>query len=902
MTRWLIGLAVCSVAGSAFGAANLVRNGSFDAGADAKGCPAEWQVSGDSRLVAQALSLDKGRDGKPCAKLACSRFQAGNPAAHAMLCQLGVPVQRGKTYRVTFWAKAEDLAGETVSIALSDTSVWTTCGLQGSFNPADAWEKFEFTFTAARDCPKASRFQLWFTSTGTLWVGDVEFIETGPESHRPGHIIPAAGHKNLIPNASFEVGTDGWGSAEWDRTAHWGGHMNALFGRLDDRFGWQGKHGLRIDLSADNQPVSFFDYYELSRVPIWAPLAANIGYIEVEPGKPYTFSVAFMAADADTPARLAIRQFEARSFETFVRASTKWERYSLTFTPTAKWCYVLAGPDLRKTQDNPEPPKKATVWLNAFQLEQGDGPTAFQPRDEVEMGLNLNPIPTWNVPYPVDVLQLCPTKTAARPRQVEAQIRYTDFFDEEVMMDEPTSINATERGASYAIQRGRPRIPGYYRLHAQMRVDGTMAERTGRIAICPPGLGKDSRFGVNHAYPWPHLLTSCQKAGLIWVRDWSLKWQTVEPEKGRFDFTEADYQIDRPRKHGLQVLGLLPFPSANWSSSAPESVKVTQSYPGNRVRVAYAPRDEAEFENYVAKTVEHYKGRITWWQCFNEPLYTDYSLPRKLGYDGATYAKLTQAFARAVRRANPEAKVLAGIGGLHEGQILDDFEKFFAAGGLAASDAIDIHHYPQQRPPEFFEKLLEQLNALMDKHGGRKPIWLTEYGYYAEDEPNVLPVPHQGFDQPLPSERVQAEYAVRWATICFANGVEKVFYHAGTCAGINEDSLQGVFFEYGGDPHKIYAAQAVMAYFFTPSCRFVRKLALDAGIRGYLFRDGERAFAVVWAPRGAKARPIRLANDKLQLWDLMARPQPAREFTPTGTPIYLLADGLSDADFASGLR
>ena len=905
MTRWLVLLAACSLAGSAFGAANLVRNGSFDGGADAKGWPAEWQASGDSRLVAQTLSLDKGRDGKPCARLACSRFQAGNPAAHAMLCQLGVPVSRGKTDRVTFWAKAESIEAETVSVALSDTSTWSDLGLQGSFAPGPEWERYEFFFTARRDCPKTSRFQLWFTSTGTLWVSDVEFVETGPEARRPGRIIPAAGHKNLIPNASFEVGTDGWGSAEWDRTAHWGGHMNALFGQIDDKEAFHGKHSLRIDLSPENQPVSFFDYYELSRVPIWAPLAANIGFIEVEPGKPYTFSAYLKAAEADTPARLAIRQFEGRSFEKAVRVSAKWERYPLTFTPTAKWCYVLAGPDLRKTEDTPSPPRQATVWLDALQLERGAAPAAFQPRDEVEFGLRVQRTIGEREPADTPGVIVSIFNGAAESRKVRVEFPYKDFFGNEVgfgILD----FLPMEPGASSVhgpiVINAKTTARGFIRVHGKLTADGATSEHTLRMAVLPELSGKDSRFGVNHAYPWPHLLDECRQAGLLWMRDWSLKWQTVEPEKGRFDFTEADYQIDRPRKHGLQVLGLLPFPSANWSSSAPESVKVTQSYPGNRVRVAYAPRDEAEFENYVAKTVEHYKGRITWWQCFNEPLYTDYSLPRKLGYDGATYAKLTQAFARAVRRANPQAKVLAGIGGLHEGQIMDDFEKFFAAGGLAASDAIDIHHYPQQRPPEFFEKLLEQLNALMDKHGGRKPIWLTEYGYYAEDEPWTVPLPHNDFDQPLPSERVQAEYAVRWATLCFANGVEKIFYHAGTCGGINSGSLQGVFFGYGGQPRKIYAAQAVMAHLLTPTCRFVKKLALGEGVRAYLFRDGQRLVCVVWAPKAGKPRPITLADGKLVLWDLMGRPQSAREFTPSGTPVYLLADGLTDAAFEAGLK
>jgi len=426
-----------------------------------------------------------------------------------------------------------------------------------------------------------------------------------------------------------------------------------------------------------------------------------------------------------------------------------------------------------------------------------------------------------------------------------------------------------------------------------------------RLAVIPAYQAGDSRFGVNHAYPWPHLLDLCRKAGLVWVRDWSLKWQDVEPEKGRFTFAETDLQIDRPLEHKLRVLGLLPFPSSNWASSAAGSVTTSGAYPQNRARVAYAPRDAAEFENYVGQTVRHYKDRITWWQVFNEPLYTDYSLPRSHGYTGADYARWTVAFARAARRADPQCRVLAGIGGLSEG-VLDDFEKFFAAGGLEAADAIDIHHYPQLRPPESIERLLEQLNAMMDRHGGRKPLWLTEYGYYAEDEPWSVPMPSSGFDNPLASEQLQAEYAVRWAVIMLANGVDKVFYHAGTCGGINAGSLQGVFYEYAGQPHKVYAAQAVMAHLFTPETRFVRRLALGESVKAYLFHDGRRfheghrLIAAVWAPGPAPTPLLRLSNDKIQLWDLMGRPQADRQFRPSGTPVYLVADDLTDEAFAAG--
>ena len=72
-------------------------------------------------------------------------------------------------------------------------------------------------------------------------------------------------------------------------------------------------------------------------------------------------------------------------------------------------------------------------------------------------------------------------------------------------------------------------------------------------------------------------------------------------------------------------------------------------------------------------------------------------------------------------------------------------------------------------------------------------------------------------------------------------------------------------------------------------------------MRAYLFRDGKRHVAVVWAPT-TKPRPIRLTDERIELWDLMGRPQPSRQFTPSGTPVYLVSEGLSDEAFESHLR
>ena len=897
-------VALCAAA-AALAGTNLARNPSFETDADRDGAPDHWRCAGDPKLVAQTLALDKGRDGKRCARLACTRFGAGNPAAHVMLCQYGVPVRRGKAYRVTLWAKGSDVAGEMVSIALSDTAEWANCGLNDAFCPSPDWRRHEFLFAARRTVGEKSRFQIWFHSTGTLWVDDVTFEEAGDQLYRPGHIIPAKGRKNLIPNASFEVGTAGWGSEQWDRVTHWGGPMNRLFGQLDEKGAKHGDQSLRIDLSEANQPVSYFDYFELHRSAIWAPLAANIGYIEVEPGKPYTFSVWLRAARAGTPARLAVREFEGGRFDRLVSVGTEWSRFLLTFTPRKRWCYVLAGPDLREAGAV----RSATLWLDAAQLEQGSEPTAFAARDPVEFASELLPPlgirsprswvpPTGNVftwgsrPWHAPLVGRDAAHETATAR---LQLQVTDWRKAEILRME---VREGPVGAS----RQELSVPhtGWFRLRVRMTAGDSVSERTTRFAIIPKHGRQDSRFGMNHAYPWPHLLELNKKAGLMWVRDWSLKWHDVEPEKGKFTFAAADQQIDRVLKRGLNVLAMLPFPSSRWASTATPEMKAKRDYRGRREVVAMAPRDLGEFENYVRRTVAHYKGRITWWQVFNEPIFTTYSLPRKHGYTGADLAKYTKAFARVARAADPKCKVLGGIGYIREGQIMDDFRQFFAAGGLAAVDAVDIHHYPRSRPPEFIEPLLEQLNALMDKHGGRKPIWCTEYGYYADDDPWAVPMPHQGFNRPLASEALQCAYAVRWATLLLANGVDKILYHAGTCDGVNRDSLQGIFYEYAGQPHMIYAAQAVMSHLFTTTCRFEKKLGLGKGVRGYLFRDGDRRVAVVWARRGAKPRTLRLA-DGLELWDIMGRPQKTRELVPAQTPAYVVGRVGAEA-FEAGVR
>ena len=100
-----------------------------------------------------------------------------------------------------------------------------------------------------------------------------------------------------------------------------------------------------------------------------------------------------------------------------------------------------------------------------------------------------------------------------------------------------------------------------------------------------------------------------------------------------------------------------------------------------------------EFQNYVGQTVAHYKDRVQYWQCFNEPLLTSYALPQRAGYKTADYIKYVEAFAEAARQANPQCKILAGfnLGTCRNPEVPVEF---ISLGGLKPIDIFTLHTYP----------------------------------------------------------------------------------------------------------------------------------------------------------------------------------------------------------------
>lgn len=852
--------------------ANMLRNGGFEADADGDGMADDWQFAGDGGVKA-TWSRDAGADGQYSQRLACSSFSRLSPASHVMLAQLDTfSLEQGQWYQLSLRVRGERLPGNTATVAIQQTGPWEQCGLYQGFRVTPEWRLVECPFQATRTVDGNVRLQIWFAGTGTLWVDDVRLVPREPLQSRYLESLPDLGGRNLIPNGGFECGTSGWGSIA--TTPGWAGNLNSQYGVIDRTGGVGSGAAMRIDLDRAQTPVFAFDYYEAVHAPVLDPLLANRGWITVEPGAEYTLSAYVKADRADVPCAMAVQQAFAGQQRQAFAAGREWQRVRIAFRPNASQAFVAVGPDLRESDL-----ARATVWVDNVQLERGTEATGYEPRSPVEVGVEWeHPGHLFEAPGGGRCTVTASNATGAE-RSIRVAMTLTDSWGHEAGSSSVTLHVPAVGHARQAVDLGLTR-KGAYRVTLTPSEGALIPTRRERLAVIERCLDRDGLFGMNHGYPWPQLNRLSQEFGLTWFRDWSLKWGQVEPEKGRFAFAEADYQIDRMLALDLRLIGLLPFPSSDWGSSAPESVTGAEY-----VRAAYMPRDLDEYAAYVGATVRHCAGRIHVWEILNEPIYTDYALPRANGYAPADYVKLLAVAYRAAKAADPQALVVGGIAGPPDAYT----SEFLDAGGLQWVDLLNLHIYPGLAEPESYLEGLQKLNEAMDKAGGRKPLWFTEGAYYADDDPPSTP--HRSWMQLLGSEQECAEYQVRFDAILLSQGVRKIIYHSGTCGSLNDEGLESIFFEWDGAPRAMVASQAALTALLGPDAEALGSLSEKARLFGFHSRG--RTVVVAW---NDTQDDVTLTPDAgTRVLDLMGNEVPAGPLKLSGSPCYLVLEGTLDA-------
>jgi hypothetical protein len=866
----IVSMLTLSVSMNAAGNDNMVINGGFEQDTDGDGMADNWYFSGDGGVTA-TWTRDQGFVGQYSQKITCTQLTHLSSSSYVILAQKNtVQLVEGMWYKISFAAKQEGILSQVALVSISNTITWHDVGLNKWFQVTSQWKQFEFVFQATETLLDNSRLQFGYASIGTFWLDDVRLEPSEPVVERFTETVLPTTAVNLLPNSSFECGLSGWGSIA--DLPYGMGNLNLPVGEVDTTTSKFHGASLKISITKGTTPIYYFDGW-LYRIPVKDPLLANKGWITVEPGADYTLS-AYMKSDyGGLYSVFSVQEAFGEKKELQLHVFTDWNRYVFRFRPESDQIFIALGLDLKDSVI-----QTGTVWIDGVQLEKNFKAQDYQPRATVEVGLETNRLGNL-FPYGVE-----PEMTATvfnsdnTVRTITLHITTTDF-DDAVVHEANLSVDVSPRQTIRIPIDSGVRLKGFYRMYLSCEGAEVAMTRPLRFAIIEPYTKKDSLFGMNHAWPWSHLLDLSKQIGILWYRDWSLQWQYVEPEKGKFEFTEPDYQINRLLERGLNVLPLLPFPSGNWSSSAGPEV----NDPGYVGSMAYMPRDLEEFSSYVRHTVQHYDGLLNIWEILNEPIYSSYALPEEKGYQVSDYVKLLQVAYRAVKTVEPEALVIGGVGGpTHAIEFID-------AGGLTSVDILNLHIFPGLTAPDAYEEPLHQVREQMNSMGIDIPVWLTEGGYYADD--NKPSEPWNGWLSPLGSEIEASEWQIKFNTLLLAYGTERIFYHSGDSSGINNEDLEGIFFEWGAAPRKMLVTQAAMANLLSPPTKSLGPIKSPNGLKAYGFESDGGTVIVAWTQEGSENIEVSLAGKPWRVVDLQGNELELDTISLTSRPVYFVAKG-----------
>jgi len=232
-----------------------------------------------------------------------------------------------------------------------------------------------------------------------------------------------------------------------------------------------------------------------------------------------------------------------------------------------------------------------------------------------------------------------------------------------------------------------------------------------------------------------------------------LHWAQAEPDAaGVYDsgyLSRILRAVDAARAQGMKVM-IDVYRVPRWASDTSFWNSPPEGYDtGYQTFYPVAAEHLADWETTVEYLATLFRGKVRWWECWNEPNLWSYFYPQTTSGDSRFAArldvKLLQRISRAVHRADSSAKVLGGVTapvGMND-RLRTAPQRFArslkALGAAKYWDGYSHHPYmpagrrfmpgPRTRPnfPNY-TVTLANLSTLL-RIFPKEPFYLTEYGY-----------------------------------------------------------------------------------------------------------------------------------------------------------------------------
>ena len=294
--------------------------------------------------------------------------------------------------------------------------------------------------------------------------------------------------------------------------------------------------------------------------------------------------------------------------------------------------------------------------------------------------------------------------------------------------------------------------PGYYELRWTLQAPEGFLSRSGATSFCvlraPDEPVRPAAIAVDGALSWFYrrqdlvdVSELCRKIGLQCIRD-RMNWDQVERERGKFDPDFLDTSATVQHEAGMEVY-------QDFGGTPPWALNEED-------RGGSLPADLFDVYRVMRNLTSHFRGRVDSWEIWNEPYHANEFSGRPDEY--VAYLKAAYCGCKA---GNPDSVVLTCSFNT-EPTLWGD--RAVENGALEYADLYNFHSYSRK------ENLVENIGLhrkRMIDYGRKLPMWLTEDGSRCRRD--VLA-------SRLAGEQIAARYAVEWAVMSLAEGVDRHFY------------------------------------------------------------------------------------------------------------------------------
>jgi len=602
----------------------------------------------------------------------------------------------------------------------------------------ESMRRVSFVGKSAHGNPQGALLMLLVSGVTTLRIDNIKIEEVTGDL--PPGAPPVPG--NLVLNAGFELGWDGWyvrGEGRAGRTA------NAFEGRRAATLlpgclitsSW-----LRLSLRSD--------YFVQARI-------RSVGeHASVRLGMS---NFIFPRGSSGT---------KTQAFE--VEAADGWKRVGFRWRPPASPGKITDAAECYFVLRNTGPAGEAVV-VDGVEVKAALPDTEaedFAPHAPLELAVSVD----------------APQGVATKGERVTATVLATsepaktslEIRDEAGKLLRAVPLAFSDRRARLVLDD----LPcGYWQLvtapTAASPQAGRRVEGEALLAVVPPmpAVPIDQWTYGCHIPDDPFIRKACWKLGLRWDRFHNTckatKWHAVQPTRGAWVFDDA--RVARHRSEGHAPLGSLAAIPA-WAPRAPRKAKDGQAVAVEGVVQSNGLMTEATYplwEDYARRCAAHWKGTIDVWEITNEPNLS--------GMSPADYIRLLIPASRGIKAGNPQAVVVALGGATPMGNPWAC--EAIALGAARHADVVSCHGYGSTTwsttaGPERLTAAVGRLREALRKAGTPDvPIWDSETGVSVRSRFTKFRVPHGG-----PALEAATMFATS-AAAARAAGLQRVFYYTG---------------------------------------------------------------------------------------------------------------------------